>query len=736
MTMTQNSLLVELLVEELPPKSLKMLGQSFAATLTASLHSQRLVESDKPVYTSFATPRRLAVVVENVLSQASGQTLEIKLMPVRVGLDGQGSPTPALQKKIQSLGIRINPDTLPDSLLRRMDGKTETLFVRTETAGTKLAAGLQKALDDTLHQLPVAKVMTYQLADGWHSIDFVRPAHGLTALHGDTVVPVSILGLDAGRETQGHRFEARTQPLVIHNASSYAQQLQSEGAVIAGFDTRRQEIATQLAAAAAKANLTPIEDGMLLDEVTALVEYPTVLIGRFDPAFLEVPQECLILTMKANQRYFPLLDANGRLASQFLIVSNIRPADPGLVISGNERVLQARLADAQFFFNQDRKKPLSSYLPALEQVVYHNKLGTQAERITRITEIAEELGGKLGEILGEASLQEKARQAARLCKADLLTGMVGEFPELQGIMGRYYALHDDISADVADAIEDHYKPRFAGDNLPRNLTGTCVALADKLETLAGMFGIDEIPTGSKDPFALRRHTLGIIRMLVEQKLEITVNELLDESVRVFREQTKNPDFLTDQSPVKGFIRERARGYFESRGYALEAIDAAYVKSGTESPLYQLEPIVQAATEFLATEQGQYLAEANKRIVNILNKSDNTDLFLLEYPEARLYPDLFNIKPKIELFQPQEEKDLYNALETHGNRSLERHNKKDYAGALTALMPLCEPIRAFFEKVMVNVEDSDVRKNRITLLRRARFYMNRFAELSLMAKASS
>ena len=721
MSVAEDRLLVELLVEELPPKSLKILGQSFATMLATSLQSQRLIGGDSgtPACVAFSTPRRLAVVIENVLTQAPDQTLEVKLMPARVGLDEHGSPTPALQKKIQSLGIITPPDKLTDTLLRRMDGKTETLFIRTETSGITLAAGLQKALDTAIRQLPVAKVMTYQLADGWSSIDFVRPAHSLVALHGTEIVPVSILGLDAGRETYGHRFEASMQPLILKNAGDYAQQLKNGGAVIASFEERRNNIATQLAAVAGNTGLVPVKDEVLLDEVTALVESPTVLAGHFDVAFLEIPQECLILTMKANQRYFPLLDTNGRITNQFLIISNTHPADPGLVISGNERVLRARLADARFFFSQDRKQTLASYLPGLEKVVYHNKLGSQAERVKRITGIAAELG----QHLGGPGLEDKARQAAALCKADLLTGMVGEFPELQGIMGRYYALHDDIDADIADAIEDHYKPRFAGDNLPRNLTGICVALADKLETLTGMFGIGEIPTGDKDPFALRRHALGVIRMLVEQNLEIDIYSL----ITITQNQLPAPvrgDFVE----LRDFILTRAHGYFEDRGFKPRAINAVLVPFGGASPLCQLAPIITAATEFLASEEGRYLAEANKRITNILKKSG--DDVLLATPVETLTE-----RPDIDLFQQQEEIDLHESLSTAGEASLELRREKRFAESLHALMPLCEPTRAFFDKVMVNVENPKIRNNRIVLLQHARAYMNQVADLSLMAGSS-
>ena len=495
--MTSQNLLVELFVEELPPKSLKKLGDAFAEVLASSLKAQGLAP-DNSTATAYATPRRLAVHVTDVALQAADKSVSQKLMPVAVGLDASEQPTPALLKKLAALGADAS---VVAKLKRAPDGKAEALFFDSIVKGMKLADGLQKALDEALSKLPIPKVMTYQLADGWSSVNFVRPAHGLVALHGADVIPISVLGLAAGREAQGHRFEAESGTLKIRDADSYESQMENEGAVIPSFEKRRAEISNQLAAAAAKENLKPITDEALLDEVTGLVERPNVLVGKFETEFLEVPPECLILTMKANQKYFPLLDGNGKLSNKFLIVSNIRPADANLVISGNERVVRPRLADAKFFYDQDRKKTLASRLDGLNKVVYHNKLGSQGKRVERVRAIAKAIGQQLG---GEA-LAAQADQAAMLAKSDLLTDMVGEFPELQGIMGRYYAQHDGLSDDIAYAIEDHYKPRFAGDALPRNKVGICVALADKLETLVGMFNIGQIPTGDKDPFALRRH---------------------------------------------------------------------------------------------------------------------------------------------------------------------------------------------------------------------------------------
>ncbi|HQD16217.1 MAG TPA: glycine--tRNA ligase subunit beta, partial [Ottowia sp.] len=434
-------LLVELFVEELPPKALKKLGQAFAQVLYEQLQAQGLAATDSAV-TPYASPRRLAAHITHVAGRAADKAVQVKLMPVSVGLGADGQPTPALLKKLQALGA--DASAVP-RLKRQPDGKAEALFLDSVVAGAKLDVGLQKALTEAIAGLPIPKVMTYQLEQGtplpgWDSVQFVRPAHGLLALHGAEVVPVTALGLAAGRTTRGHRFEAAQDPITIDHADRYAATLRQQGAVIASFEERRAAIESQLKSAAAQAGpaLTAIKDEALLDEVTALVERPNVLLCQFEPEFLQVPQECLILTMKANQKYFPLLDGAGKLTHQFLVVSNISPQDASAVIGGNERVVRPRLQDAKFFFDQDRKKTLDSRVPQLAQVVYHNKLGTQGERVERVRAIARQIGQQLG----GAALAQSADTAARLAKADLLTDMVGEFPELQGVMGGYYARHD------------------------------------------------------------------------------------------------------------------------------------------------------------------------------------------------------------------------------------------------------------------------------------------------------
>ena len=695
------NLLVELFVEELPPKALKKLGEAFAADLARSLQAQGLAGEHSAV-TPFASPRRLAVHVSGVAAQAAERAMSHKLMPVAVGIGAGGEPTPALLKKLAALGA--DAAAVP-TLARRRDGKAEALFLDAVEPGAMLAEGLQKALDATLAGLPIPKVMQYQLDDGWTSVRFVRPAHGLVALHGADVVPVRALGLEAGRQTRGHRFEANVDPVVLQDADHYARQLEEQGAVIASFASRRGDIARQLHLAAAKAGLTPIDDDALLDEVTALVERPSVLACQFDAEFLAVPPECLILTMKANQKYFPLQDEAGRLTNRFLVVSNIRPEDASRVIEGNERVVRPRLADAKFFFDQDRKRTLASRVAALDNVVYHGKLGSQGARVQRVRKVARDIAGRLG----GAVAAELADRAALLAKADLLTDMVGEFPELQGTMGAYYARHDGEPDAVAFAIEDHYKPRFAGDALPRDMTGTALALADKLETLAGLFGIGQAPTGDKDPFALRRHALGVIRMLIEGRLPLAIGPLIDAAFDAF-----GPAHGQARAEVGAFIDERLIGYLREQGYGAKEVDA--VVALRPERWDELPHRLAAVRAFAALPEAASLAAANKRVGNILKKSDaaaepRVDAALLKEPaEAALQAALARAAPDAD------------AAFARG----------DYTASLQALAALKEPVDAFFDAVMVNVDDPQLRANRLGLLARLHAAMNRVADLSRLA----
>ena len=727
--MSTQNLLVELLVEELPPKALPKLGAAFAQTLAASLQAQGLASADATI-TPYATPRRLAAHITAVAGKAQDKAVQIKLMPVAVGLDKDGNPSGALLKKLQALGLDASAAA---SLKKQQDGKAEALFLDTVETGATLLVGLQKALDEAIAKLPIPKVMTYQLhtgceLPGWSSVQFVRPAHGLIALHGSAVVPVSALGLQAGKSTRGHRFEAMMDELHIIDADHYAQQLQIEGAVTASFTERKAEIQQQLQAAAAKVGggCQPLQDEALLDEVTALVERPHVLICEFEKEFLAVPQECLILTMKANQKYFPLLDAAGKLTNRFLVVSNINPADASAVVQGNERVVRPRLADAKFFFDQDRKKTLESRIPALAKVVYHNKLGTQAERSERVAAIAHAIVEQLRlaqtpysvEAKDEFDvLNNKAQQAARLAKTDLLTDMVGEFPELQGIMGAYYARHEGLRDGVAIAIEDHYKPRFAGDALPRNHTGTVLALADKLETLVGMFGIGNLPTGDKDPFALRRHALGVVRMVVEKALPLDMPALLRQAAASFGALL--PDAAVSNAKLLQFMDERMAGYLREAGHAAQSVDAVLALSKEQGASWNTIPArLEAVAAFAQLPEAPALAAANKRIGNILKKAEVEGAV-----DAHINPALL---------AEDAEKDLFEALQKILPESGAQFEAGQYTASLQTLAALRAPVDAFFDDVMVNAEATDVRLNRLGLLKTLHIAMNRVADLSRLA----
>jgi len=722
--MTHPNLLVELFVEELPPKALQKLGDAFAGVLFEQLKAQGLTAAGSQL-TAYASPRRLAAHITDVAPAAADKAVSQKLMPVAVGLTADGQATPALLKKLGALGA--DASAVP-GLQRIHDGKADVLHYESTAKGATLAEGLQKALNEAIAKLPIPKVMRYQLQDGWSSVQFVRPAHGLVALHGtEVLLSVKALGLSAGNATHGHRFEAAVDPVVIASADSYAQQLRDDGAVIASFTERRAEIARQLQAAAERVGggVRPIDDQALLDEVTALVERPNVLICEFEKEFLDVPQECLILTMKANQKYFPLLDAAGKLTHQFLVVSNISPSDASAVIGGNERVVRPRLADAKFFFDQDRKKTLHSRVEALGKVVYHNKLGTQGERVERVRAIARAIAEQLFANIGaqnpalDSTDGEIARDyllscvdtAALLAKTDLVTDMVGEFPELQGIMGGYYAANDGLPHEVAHAIEDHYKPRFAGDELPRENVGVVVALADKLETLVGMFGIGNLPTGDRDPFALRRHALGVIRMLVEKELPLDLQAVLASAVPAFGDKIEDAS-----TALADFIYDRLAGSLREQGYSAQEVDAVIALRPQRLSLVQKQ--LAAVRAFSTLPEAPALAAANKRVGNILKKAE---------VEGAVDP---HVNPG--LLQEKAEQDLYAALQRFVPEADAQFAAGDYTASLQTLAVLRAPVDAFFDDVMVNAEQLDLRLNRQGLLKSLHVAMNRVADLSRLA----
>ncbi|HEY5899139.1 MAG TPA: glycine--tRNA ligase subunit beta [Burkholderiales bacterium] len=676
------TLLVELLTEELPPKSLRALSEAFAEKVLHALGKAGLADASAPLAV-FATPRRLAFSIDGVAASAPGRETQVSGPSVK-------APAEAIAGFARKHGLTA------EQLERKETPKGPVVVARIRVKGAVLDEMLAPALEEALKSLPIPKLMRWGSGDS----QFVRPAHGLVLLHGERLVPGKVLTVAAGRATRGHRFMGE-RTISLAKAAEYERRLAEEGKVLAGFAARRAEIDRQLKEAALRESASLGGYADLLDEVTALVEFPQVYAASFDAAFLEVPQECLILTMRQNQKYFPLFDEHGKLRPRFLIVSNMQVADPRHIVEGNQRVVRPRLEDARFFFNQDRKTPLEARVAQLGKVVYHGKLGTQLERIQRVQGIAGRIAPKLG---ADAAMTERA---AWLCKADLVTGMVGEFPELQGVMGRYYATNDGEAREVAEAVEEHYLPRFAGDRLPQGPVGAALALADKAESLAGLFSIGQTPTGERDPFGLRRAALGVIRILVERQLALSLDELLDAAFERFGPKPAARDDL------KMFIFDRARGYFRERGYSTNEVEAVLCLGPARLDLVPRQ--LEAVRAFAALPEAESLAAANKRIGNILKQAESVpsefDVALMVLPEEKSLASTFDrLRPDVE----------------SAFRSL------DYTRALKVLAGLKSPVDAFFDKVMVMDKDARVRANRIGFLGKLHGTMNRIADLSKLA----
>jgi glycyl-tRNA synthetase beta chain len=699
-TLLAQTLLIELQTEELPPKALVKLGAAFANGIANGLKARDFLEADS-VVTAYSTPRRLAVSITRVRPTSPDKAIREKVLPVAVALDKDGKPTAPLAKKLAALGF---PDLQVSDLERAQDGKAESFFYSHTAPGSALSDGLQPVLEEAVAKLPIPKVMSYQRPDG-ETVQFVRPVHSLLALHGEAIVPLSLLGLSSGRATLGHRFLSNGQPFEIAHPEQYATVLKEQGKVVASSEERKQAIRTQLLAKAGADQVLMPE--ALLDEVAALVEWPVVYECQFEEVFLSVPQECLILTMQTNQKYFALTDANGKLRSRFLIVSNIETDEPGAIVGGNERVVRPRLSDAKFFFEQDKKKSLESRLPLLANVVYHNKLGTQLERTQRVTRLAGAIARRLGyDVL-------LAERGAQLAKADLLTDMVGEFPELQGIMGTYYARNDGENEEVALAASEHYQPRFSGDALPSTNTGLVVALADKLETLVGIWSIGLQPTGEKDPFALRRHALGVMRMLVEKRLPLALSELLGDAAGVFDYMA---GFKDPTQEVSAFMLDRLRGLLRDRGFSPNEVEAVLAQNPD-----RVDDVVQrleAVKSFAALPESASLAAANKRISNILRKNE----------EALAHAG--SVDPA--LLQDEAEKKLYASVQRVQPEIDAAFERGDVEGTLRTLAQLRDDVDAFFNDVMVMADDVKLRNNRLALLAILHRMMNRVADISKLA----
>ena len=693
--MTTATLLVELLTEELPPKSLARLGEALRKALTDDLAQDGFLAADSQSCV-FATPRRLAVQATQVLAQSPDKALEVQGPSVKVGLDKDGKPTPALAGFAKKNGIAV------EDLLQIDTPKGKVFACRKTATGSALSATLAGKVEAALKKLPVAKMMRWGDGDA----EFVRPVHGLVMLHGQSIVPGTVLGIASGNTTRGHRFMGEA-TLTIADAESYESMLEASGKVVADFAKRRAAIDGLLQSEANKQQGTLGSYADLLDEVTALVEHPSVYVGAFDAGFLEVPQECLILTMRQNQKYFPLFDGAGKLTNRFLIVSNMQVADPVHIVSGNQRVVRPRLEDARFFYNQDRKERLEARISRLGKVVYHNKLGSQLERVERVAQLASAIARAL------ATDHVAAGRAARLAKADLVTGMVGEFPELQGIMGRYYALHDGEPVEIANAVAEHYQPRFAGDQLPLHPISCAVAIADKLETLAGLFGIGQLPTGDRDPFALRRHALGIIRILIERNLPLSLADLIKEAFAAFPTELKLADAGTE---LQTFVFERLRGYFADAGYTAQEIDA--VLSQRPQLLHKVPLRLAAVRAFAGLPEAKDLAAANKRVLNIISKNE-------DIRHKFVAPDRALMNEAAEIA-------LMDGLEKLAPQAEKHFAAGEYREALQLLAHIKPAVDRFFTEVMVMVEDTAVRNNRAALLQQLGTLMNRVADISKLA----
>ncbi len=689
--MIEENLLIELVTEELPPQSQKELGESFGKNIFESLLSHKLINGS--TFEVFSTPRRLGVKITKVLFEAPTEKKLIKLMPKKIGFNNNGNAQHALIKKLESIGEK-------ESSLSKIISKEETLYIEKDIVGKQLYEIIEDVIRDCLIKLPIKKFMAYQLDDGWETVNFVRPAKNLVILHGEKLIDVNILGIKSSRTTVGHRFEAKNKSIELSHADDYEDKLLKEGSVIASFERRKLSIknSINLATQSLNKNVLAISDDKLLEEVTALVEMPNILIGEFEIKYLEVPQECLILTMKSNQKYFPIIDHKNKLTNQFIIVSNLTPTNPKLIIEGNEKVIRPRLADAEFFFKQDKKNTLLEMSHKLDKIIYHNKLGSQSDRAKRVSKIHQHIYHELS-----ISDFEDFDRIALLAKADLVSLMVGEFPELQGTMGRYYAINSNESISIADAIEDHYKPKFSGDTLPRSILGVTFSLADKFETLISLFSINEKATGVKDPFGLRRNAIGIIRLLIESNLPLNTRHLIEKFMPI-----TSAGKATD---LKNFIDERLVNYLKEKSYLSQEIDA--VMSNSPAYLHDIMNKIEAIRVFSSLEEAQELAAANKRVSNILKKYQATN----------------NIEIITSLLKEPQEKELYESLNKQMPIVKKYLEDNNYVDALRGLVELKKPIDNFFDKVMVNDKDINIKNNRHNLLIQLHEILNCVADIS-------
>lgn len=688
--MPVNNLLIELGTEELPPTDLPALSAAFADGMASALRGEQLAFAK---LRQFATPRRLALIISELADRQADREL-IKLGPnIKAAYDAAGQPSKAAQGFAHGCGVAF------EVLTTRQTDKGERLAFSQNEPGQALTQLLPTILTRVLDQLPIAKRMRW----GALRAEFIRPLRWLVVLYGDQVIDAELYGIKAGRTSVGHRFLCRTE-LVLTSTQEYEDKLKNEGYVIPSFDERWARIESQLDETAAGTDGKVVFDNDLLDEVTSLVEWPQALLGRFDKAFLTLPREALVSVMTKHQKYFHLVDKQGNLLPNFITVANIISANPELVIAGNERVIRPRLADAAFFFETDKKTSLEQRRQQLRSVLFQSQLGTlfdKTERLARLTRIIAKQLGLPG---------REAERAAQLCKSDLVTHMVGEFADLQGIMGRYYARNDNEPEAVAVAIAEHYQPRFARDRLPASDSGKILALADRIDTLVGIFGIGQAPTGSKDPFALRRAALGVLRIVIESKLDFDLRDCLQQAADLFDDTVA----AAAAGQVFAYMMERLRAWYAEQDIAVETFLAVHAR-GLTNPL-EIEQRVQAVASFSRREEASSLAAANKRVANILSKLDfrpaatvNAQL-LEEGPEQALAEIVTNKTAEI-------------------SPLVEQH---EYGAALAALAELKTPVDAFFDNVMVMVDDDTLRANRLALLQQLRDLFLKIADISLLA----
>ncbi|WP_027329929.1 glycine--tRNA ligase subunit beta [Marinimicrobium agarilyticum] len=684
--------LFELGTEELPPKALKTLMNALRDGVQQGLKAQDLGYDALHAY---ASPRRLAVLVKDLAEQTPVKEVVTWGPPAKIAFDGDGNPTKAAEAFASKNNLSVA------ELTTENDGKADKLVARAKAGGQPVMELLGDIVNDALAKLPIAKRMRW----GASRTEFVRPAHWLVMLYGDEIVDAEVLGLRANRCTRGHRFHYNHE-LDLFSPGDYLEKLASTGYVMADMNARRDLIREQVEAEAKKVNGTAVIDDDLLDEVTALVEWPVALLGNFEKRFLNVPAEALIASMKEHQKYFHLVDAKGELMPHFITVANIESEDPAQVIDGNERVIRPRLSDAAFFFDTDLKHSLESRREALKPIVFQKQLGSVFEKTERIAALAKTIAGDLN------ADQALAERAGQLCKSDLVTEMVLEFDNMQGIAGYYYARNDGENEDVARAMMEQYLPKFAGDALPETTTGAIIALADRLDTISGIFGIGQQPTGSKDPFALRRASLGVLRLLVEKELDLDLRQLLEQAVAQHSGLT-DTDGLVDR--IVNYMLERFRAWYEDAGIPVEVFQAVSAR-GVTCPL-DIDLRVKAVHEFYQLPQAQALAAANKRVSNILSKSGAPGAALDET-----------------LLQEEAELALANAVSTKAQQVTPLFREREYTRALTVLADLQEPVDRFFDQVMVMADDEKLRTNRLALLQQLGDLFLAVADISLLAPA--